>query len=420
MAGLKNILIGVFVLIAFAIIIFILLFLHPSVGDNGKTLIVRLTDVDKINIGTRVTYAGLAVGEVVKIEEIPDARTKRLNYNGDVYVYQLTLHVDSSVNVYNTDVIGVHTSGLLGERNIEINPEPLQPGETLIPIGDDIIYGQPTPSLEDTLKHFSAVSEKLATLLDSLQGVVTQVKDEKIVDKVAHSMQNIVDITDALNQPEKWHETVNNVAELSKRALHSWNAVDASLENVYGLTNRAHQTWATVDQAVHQADAAMQGFRATANNAQNFTSRIDQIVAYTRKGEGSIGRLFMRDDLYLQLKSVLHKGDTVVNDISHYGILFQSNKQWQRLNARRLNLVGRLSTPGQFNAYFNKEIDRLSTSLSQVSITLDESPNYPGGLLYNPEFTTRFSDVIRQVEDVENALKMYNEQLVDQASPTLQ
>ncbi|MDP1880257.1 MAG: MlaD family protein, partial [Parachlamydiaceae bacterium] len=78
-AAIKNILIGVFVILAVCVIVFMLLFLHPSVGDNAKTLRVRFADIDKVNIGTRVTYAGRPVGEVVSITELPDARTSRVD-----------------------------------------------------------------------------------------------------------------------------------------------------------------------------------------------------------------------------------------------------------------------------------------------------------------------------------------------------
>ncbi|MEI8126176.1 MAG: MlaD family protein, partial [Parachlamydiaceae bacterium] len=91
----KNLMIGLFVTAAAAIIIFILMFLHPNIGDNGKTLHVLFTDVDKITIGTRVTYAGKPIGEVIAITEVPDALHKKTDSSGQLYAYDLTLLVDS-------------------------------------------------------------------------------------------------------------------------------------------------------------------------------------------------------------------------------------------------------------------------------------------------------------------------------------
>ena len=74
----KNVLIGLFVLAGFAIVTFMLLFLHPTVGDEGKRYKIMFADIDKINTGTRVSYGGRAVGEVVGIKEVEDPKTHEL------------------------------------------------------------------------------------------------------------------------------------------------------------------------------------------------------------------------------------------------------------------------------------------------------------------------------------------------------
>jgi phospholipid/cholesterol/gamma-HCH transport system substrate-binding protein len=91
----KNMMIGIFVLAAFAIIIFIMLFLHPNVGNEGKTLRVRFADIDKISAGTRVSFAGKPVGEVIRIDEVD--KSERVDHDGIVYVYELVLAIDSGV-----------------------------------------------------------------------------------------------------------------------------------------------------------------------------------------------------------------------------------------------------------------------------------------------------------------------------------
>ena len=120
----KNFLIGIFVLVGLGILVYILLFLHPKIGDDGQVLRVRFTDIDKVSIGTRVLFAGHPVGEVTNIQEIEDARQSQELYKGEVYIYELTLKIDSGVIVYTTDEISAMTSGLLGERQVLITPKP--------------------------------------------------------------------------------------------------------------------------------------------------------------------------------------------------------------------------------------------------------------------------------------------------------
>ena len=88
----KNILIGIFVIVAIAIFSYILLFLHPSVGDEGQTLRVRFANIDKVNVGTRVLFGGRPVGEVVSIQEVQNARDPSLLRDDKVYIYELVLN----------------------------------------------------------------------------------------------------------------------------------------------------------------------------------------------------------------------------------------------------------------------------------------------------------------------------------------
>lgn len=128
-----------------------------------------------------------------------------------------------------------------------------------------------------------------------------------------------------------------------------------------------------------------------------------------------MGHLFVGNDLYLQVKSILHKGDNLMSDINRFGLLFQTNKRWQRLEAERRKLVQNLSDPNQFSAYFNNEMNQISNSLSDVSVILNESYNNdPQCLRYNPDFTNRFSQLMRNVEGMEETIKLYNEQLTSQ------
>ncbi len=109
----KNILIGLFVTGALAVLIAFVLFLKPTIGDGKKMLSVRFTNIAGISVGTRVTFAGKPVGEVIHIRELSKARD-HADEQGRIYLYQLTLKIDSSVDVYSSDEISIKTTGLMG------------------------------------------------------------------------------------------------------------------------------------------------------------------------------------------------------------------------------------------------------------------------------------------------------------------
>ncbi len=427
-ASIKNVLIGIFVFTAAAIIVFMLLFLHPSVGDNAKTLRVRFNDIDKVNVGTRVTFAGKPVGEVVSITELPDARTSRQAKNGEIYVYELVLKVDSGVEVFNSDVILLRTSGLLGERNVEINPQPLKEGEKLINVEDQILYAAIAASVEDTMKEISQVAQTFGMLLQDFHLVMEDIKKEAVVAKVAQAVDHVVNITQALDQPERWHQLIDNLGHLSTRAKASWDQFDASLQNVYGLTDKAYKSWPTVDASLqnvyHLTDRASHSFDkvdqileetyAAAHQADLLAEKANYLIDYTAAGKGTVGQLLVGNEFYLRLKSILHKGEVVMDDMNRFGLLYHLDKRWQRLQGRRLGLLEKLSCPNAFAKYFNNEMDQISDSLSRVSSILNDSGSCPEFLLSNPQFSNRFSELLRRVENMEETLKIYNEQVVSQ------
>jgi|688.fasta_scaffold16606_6 phospholipid/cholesterol/gamma-HCH transport system substrate-binding protein len=388
----KNMLIGIFVIAALAIIVFVLMFLHPTVGDEKKHLRVRFANIDKISQGTRVTFAGKPVGEVVGIAELPDAEIERKAINGFVYVYELTLNVDSSVVVFNTDDITARTSGLLGEKSVAIIPQPVKPGEELRIVNNEIIYARESGTVEEALKEVAALAEKIDTALDGVLDVVTTLKNNKFWENLASTASNVNDITTVLNDKKQWKEI---------------------LANFHTLSGSVNETWKNVDKSVDHFAKGAEDFSKSAKH-------LSDVAAHVSSGEGTIGQLVMKDELFLRVSSLLSKAETTVNDINQYGLLFHLDKGWQRLRARRMNLLQKLSTPQEFRNYFNDEVDQITTSLERVSMILEQLDSQPlwccYDLLHNNDFIKVYADLLRRITGLEEEIKMYNQQVVDTAN----
>lgn len=349
----KNILIGVFVLAAFVIVTFMLLFLNPSVGDDSKTFKVRFSDIDKVNVGTRVTYAGRPVGEVTDITIIQNPEDPRKADKGFVYLYELTLHVDSSVDIFNSDTITLRTSGLLGERSISVNPMPPRPGVPLKPVGDEIIFATETGSVEETLKELKELSDAFEDALNAIRTTFQDINNEQVVSKAGEMIETIGAVAAAILEEDR---------------------IQATLENF----------------KVFSTDLAKQ--------------------------EGTVGRLIKNDDLYLRTNALLSKAEVILDDVNHYGPFYASDRNWQKLRARRANLLYSLCTPQQFKNYFNDELDQIFTSLDRVNQVLEESEGAdpccmdPCGLTQE-NFRKVFAELLRRVKQMEESVRLYNIQL---------
>lgn len=388
----KSVIIGLFVLAAFSIVIFMMLFLHPNVGNEGRILRVRFADIDKINVGTRVTYGGKPVGEVIEIRNIVEHRggveDEFAEYKGIIYVYELTLAIDSGVEVFTTDDITARTSGLLGEKSVSIMPVPPLPGQELIIVTDQVLYAEETGSIESTLKDFRYLAQKIEHTLDGFIEAFDKLHEEKVWENFGTIAQNLVDITGAINKPKALSSIVDDFA--------------ATMNSAKEITENIQSGKGTLGKFIYSDDVY--------NNIAFVTKHI-------QSGEGSLGRILVKDEFYLRLASLMSKAEVVLNDVNQYGILFHLDKGWKRLRARRMNLMQKLCSPQEFRNYFNDELDTITTSLERVSIVLQKSDEACpcGGLLFqNPEYLKVYSELLRRVGTLEESLEMYNQQVVDQ------
>lgn len=452
----KNILIGVFVIAAISLLVWMLMFLHPSVGDDGKVLRVRFSDVDKISLGTRVTYAGKPVGEVVDIILLENARSGPPDQLGRVYMYELVCLVDSSVHVYNTDDVSVYTSGLLGERSVAINPRKPQPGDVVKLLDNQVIYGKGTAGMEDAFEMIRTLADKAEHMLDSMTTFVeTNNEDLNRTIKSARrtidnldlvvSRANETDMVGSIDEAaERFATTMNSfseqLAELDKREL--WDKLDATMTNVEGITtalnhpdklqatlDNVHQlsgnlsrlserlegSWERVDDSLDDLQVTMANAREITEDGRVLAKDARDVVSHIAAGKGSVGKIIKSDDFYLKVNALMTKAETLMNDVNHYGFLFHLDKSWQRSRTRRANELADLESPDEFRSYFDREVDSIQTSLTRVSLLLKDA-DYQGKrdkMLENREFVDVFSDLLRRVDNLESTLKYYNEMLRD-------
>lgn len=168
----KALWLGIFIIITLIIIGWLIMFLRPSLGDGKTKMRVLFTNIDKISKGTRVTYAGKPIGEVYRISENPQARKQDPSPSGNLYVFELLLKVDSHVHVFSYDKIYYSTSGLLGEKTIEISPRSTPQGSSpAIEVTNTILIGDSHDKIEETMS-------KLVNVADSIEGLIKDNKDD--------------------------------------------------------------------------------------------------------------------------------------------------------------------------------------------------------------------------------------------------
>lgn len=389
----KNMLIGLFVVVACALVVGIILFLEPSVGDGKATLIVRFSNINGLSLGTRVMFAGKPVGEVVAIEQIPHAREQPTDELGQVYFYQLILHIDSSVHMYNTDEITVQTSGLLGEKSIAIIPRSPPKGvKPVIITSKTPIYAESVDPLESAFNQISQLSDKVEETLDKMIAWIDQNGNE-----LGGAIRAF---DDAMSEAATTLSTINHN-----------HIIDDIKTGVQTFTIAMRDIHSSIDEMVQ--NDAFENLGITLKNAKRASYAFDHIMDSVARGEGTLGKLFMDSDTYLRVTSILSKLDTTMNDVNHYGFLFNLNKEWQRTRLKQATILNALNTPQSFRSYFNKEVDLINTSMSRLSMLIDRVENSPDAqkIFDTNLFQKDFADLMRRSGALYDNLKLYNEQL---------
>lgn len=347
----KNLIVGIFILCAISISVVTIMFLKPTVGDGKQTIYVCFSDIGSIREGTRVLFAGRPVGEVAAITQIEDARERPTDGLGRIYSYQLTLHIDSKTKVYNTDEISMQTSGLLGEKSIGITPK--APLHGVIPklITDKPIYADSVDSIQNALIEFSELS---ASMDETLKGISGWIK--------GHGEDLATTIKAAGNALDQAHVAI---AQLNENG--SFQNLGSVMESLKTVSNTISQ------------------------------------------GDGTLGKILIGDDLYLQANAIMSKADSLMNDVNHYGVLFHLNKQWQRTRLQKVTQLNALQTPQNFRTYFQTEIDDVNASMARISMLINKGES--AQIFQEAQFKKDFAELLRKSDELCENLRLYNQQL---------
>lgn len=389
----KNTLIGIFLLVSCMIVLSMILFLKPHVGDGKKIYHVRFSNISGINKGTRVTFAGRPVGSVTEVIEIKEARSGPIDLLGRVYIYALTLKVDSSVDIYTTDEITIQTSGLLGEKSIGIIPKKAILGnEPQLVTTNKVIFADSQDAIENVINEVSTLSKKVEAIVSDLNAWFLGNEDN--LSLAIKNFANVMGRADIF------------IAKANKEEL-----VEKTSKSLDLLQDNLHLTYSTLAQV--QDNNTIAKFTNTIEGFDQVAQNLNQVSLNLADGKGSLGKLINSDNLYLQFQSLLNKGQTLVNDVNHYGLLFQYNKSWQRQRVKRATLLNALKTPKEFQAYFETEVDQIQTSLTRLGALMEKAKYSKQKVVNNQEFQKDFKMLLSQIDTLSEEVKMYNESIVD-------
>ena len=379
----RTMIIGAFAVLGIAVLVWAIFFFKPKVGDNKNRLMIRFSNIESIDIGTRVTYAGKPVGEVIEIEQIINAREKSTDESGNPFAYQVVVSLDSAVQVYDTDLIEIRTSGLLGEKSIAILPQHLKPGEAHQSVLDGVIYAQSADPLTSTLNTVTQASSKIAETMAKISTLI-----EKNSESVSQSIQSL-----------------NTIFEETSHLLYQANQLD-----ILGSFNRAAIDISQLMKSTNQVITTIQDYKII----EKVDATVDNLAFITENiadGKGSLGKLINDPTLYLQAMSMLERVNQLIYDLNNYGLLFHRNRRWKQAQQERLEQLSHLKSPDAFTQAFQDEMSKINISLEKVSHMVEEADMGNEEIIDSNEFKQYFHHLLNEVNRLQNLIELYNQKM---------
>lgn len=238
-----------------------------------------------------VLMQGMKIGYVDDIELKPGAPLP----------VHVVLHLEKQypVNIGSTSIL--YSADLLGSRAIRIeSPESGQ----IMQHNDTLLTAFETDMLASLSSQVMPVMDQIGDLSESLDSVVHKI--DKLLDSEAPgaTMENLSEISASLSTSL----SPGGALYRSFQSLESFTAMLQSQENeIKSMTGHLNSISETVDSA---------HIDRIANELMAASTAFTQLMTQLNSGEGSMGKLFYSDSLYVQLENLVVDLDSLIVDLN--------------------------------------------------------------------------------------------------------
>ena len=282
-AGKRQVRIGLFVLGGLiATIVLLFLLTDPSMFRGRYRITTTVDNVMGLRTGDPVQMRGVTIGSVNDFE---------LGGQGDNVV--IVLEVDGQWLIPEGSTTQLVQPGLMSPRTVEVLPGP---GPGTMGSGDNM----PGIAVKGLLDDTETLGEKGQIALDAIADLLS----EKNLDAFSGSAQGLDDLVGELSDlVESERENLAEVIESFRRAADGLaEATGPELrEDLASLMARG--------------DSAMGRINATSESIEGVAASLETILARVQNGEGTLGKLWASDSLFIDLTAAVESARTLIDDI---------------------------------------------------------------------------------------------------------
>ncbi|HXF03999.1 MAG TPA: MlaD family protein [Blastocatellia bacterium] len=348
--------VGIVVLVAIALLIFMILTASGEIGFIREEFLVRarVAEVDGLIPGNEVRLAGVRVGNVVEVKfgEIPTRPE-------DPNTVEIVMRVNPEIareRIRSDSVVTLGSIGLLGDKVVEISPgtkngKPIQSGD----------YLQSAPGT-NIRKIISGVDPLIADLTDTAeqirqmvlrinqgQGTVGKlIRDPKVYEDLDAT---IIEARDLVRRIREGEGTVGRL--INDPTL--YDDLKRAVTRLERVTREIQEGQGTISRLLREPDV-YDSLNRTMKRVEEIAERVDTIATRIEKGEGTVGRLIndpaLHEDARVMVANMKEISGKIETGEGTLGALVHDRQLYDNLNSLSSELVRLLydfrQNPGKF------------------------------------------------------------------------
>jgi phospholipid/cholesterol/gamma-HCH transport system substrate-binding protein len=276
--------VGAVVLLAAAVLVVgTMWFQRFAVAEKRYSFFARFKDV-----------GGLIAGDPIFINGVERGKVKRVDLQLNLVVVEMA--VRQGVAVPKDSKVSLQAVGIMGERNVTImrgmSSQAIAPGDT---VDGELLMG-----------------------LGEVMG-----RTGEIIDEVDAAIENLRDVTEALNKDGKLKDGIADFAATGKSARQMTEEnrvrINRTLDNLdhstAQLTKLLDTHYADIDSSLTAFGQAGREVQNTVKHLTEISDNLKQISTNLKDGKGSAGRLLTDQTLVLRMESATASLDTLLKDM---------------------------------------------------------------------------------------------------------
>ncbi len=391
--------VGIFAIVAIAILTFMTFKVggFDWIRKKGYAVYVYFDNIAGLDEKTKVKVAGVDAGVIEKIE-LEEGKAK------------LTLRIDRKVKLYSDASASIKSTGLLGDRYLEIRPGSIQPD---LKDGDTIRNVVEIVDLDDMVRNLSNVSANINTLAVSLNEAFGT---EEAKRSLREAVLNLREITANLSQAittndEKLRTVLDNIENLtaSINSLIEKNRepLTTTLADIRDFSSTLRSEGPELIKNLNAATKELKdmleenrpAIKSTAESLSNIATKIE-------RGEGTLGKLVKDERLYESINKAAEGVEKTISAVERFRtfITFQTEYLTKPQEGKGYFYVTLQPRPDKYYilGVVGDPVGSVETTTTIRNGTTVKEEEIKKRIEFTAQFAKRFKDVALRVGLTEN------------------